>query len=111
VDLANGDKVGVVTQWKWPDLFDGITVSDLRAAQKAVAAGGRWRESSQAKDWVGKPITAALKLDPENKAHVKKIEGLLKAWIKSGMFVRVSGRDPKRRDERTFIEVGEWATD
>jgi hypothetical protein len=111
VDLANGDKVGVVTQWKWPDPLDGITANDLRAAQQAVAAGGPWRENSQATDWVGKPIAAALKLDASNKAHKKKISGLLKVWIKSGMFVRVERYDPKRREKHPCIEVGEWATD
>jgi hypothetical protein len=49
VDLGNGDNVGVVTTWKWPDAFDGVEVSHLRAVQTAIAAG-RWRESSQAKD-------------------------------------------------------------
>jgi RecA-family ATPase len=43
VGLANGDNVGVVTQWSWPDPFDDITVADLRAAQRAVAAGGPLR--------------------------------------------------------------------
>jgi hypothetical protein len=32
----------VVTRWTWPDAFDGVSVSDLRAAQARVAAG-RWR--------------------------------------------------------------------
>ena len=108
---VEGDQVGVVTAWKWPNPFDDISVADLRAAQQAVAAGGPWREHRQASDWVGKPIAAALKLDPTNKAHSKKIAGLLKVWIENGMFVRVTGRDPKRRDERTFVEVGEWAND
>jgi hypothetical protein len=45
VDLANGDDVGVVTPWEWPNPFDGITVADLRAAQQAVSDGGPWREN------------------------------------------------------------------
>ena len=87
-----------------------MTTADLRAAQKAVSEGGPWRENSQAGDWVGKPIAAALRLDPTNKAHVRKITGLLKVWIETGMFVRVVGKDSKRM-ERTFVEVGQWATD
>jgi hypothetical protein len=54
VDLPNGDNVGVPTVWQFPKPFDGVTPDHLRAAQQAVAAGGPWRESSQADDWVGK---------------------------------------------------------
>ena len=43
VDLGNGDNVVVVTQWTWPNAFDGVSVHDLRKVQSAVAAG-RWRE-------------------------------------------------------------------
>jgi hypothetical protein len=109
VELGNGDNVGVVTSWEWPNPLDDVTVADLRAAQTAVAAG-RWRENSQANDWVGKPIARALKLDPANKAHRTKIKGVLKIWMETGMFVCVSGLDAKRM-EKTFVEVGEWASD
>jgi hypothetical protein len=60
VDLPNGDSVGVATKWTWPDPFADVTVSDLRKAQAAVAAG-RWRENAQAKDWAGYPIAKALR--------------------------------------------------
>ena len=110
VELGNGDQVGVVTTWQWPDPFHDITTDHLRAAQKAVAAGGPWRENSQAKDWVGIPISGALGINPDDKAGKKKITSLLKVWIENSMFVRVTNRDPKRREEKTFIEVGQWAT-
>jgi hypothetical protein len=92
VDLPNGedgglgDSVGVVNRWTWPDAFDGVTVSDLRAVQAAVAAG-RCRENSQARDWVGHAVAAVLKLDVTNKAHRAKISSLLKTWIKNGALV------------------------
>jgi AAA domain len=44
VPLANGDNVGVVERWEWPNPLDDITVRDLRAAQLAVAQDGPWRE-------------------------------------------------------------------
>jgi hypothetical protein len=111
VELANGDDVGVATAWEWPNPFDNVTTADLRAAQQAVAAGGPWRESKLAADWVGKPIAEALGLDPGSKAHRAKVAGLLAVWMANGMFKRVEGRDPKRRDIRTFVEVGQWAND
>ena len=75
--LDDQDYVGVVTQWKWPNPFDGVTVSDLRKAQAAIATGGPWRESSQAKDWAGNAVATAMGLDPSDKAHRTKISELL----------------------------------
>jgi AAA domain len=109
VALGNGDHVGVPTPWKFPDPFDDITTAHLRDAQKAVAAGGPWRENKQAKDWVGVPIAKVLRLDPRNKASKKKLSAILKVWLANGAFVTVERKDPKRRDHRVFVEVGEWA--
>jgi hypothetical protein len=114
-DLCNGDlghpgdSVGVVTRWTWPNPLDNVTVSDLRAVQVAIAAG-RWRESSQAKEWAGHAVAAVLNLDATNKAARAKIAGLLKTWIANGMFVVVDGLDSSRRT-RSFIEVGTPADD
>lgn len=117
VDLGNSegnspsDHVGVVVPWTWPSPLDDVTTHDLRAAQQAVSEGGPWRENHQAKDWIGYPIAQALGLDPADPKHVTKVRGLLKVWMANRMFVPVTRRDPKRRDERTFIEVGQWASD
>jgi len=114
-DLGNGgddrpgDSVGVMSRWTWPDAFDGVTVSDLRAVQAAIAAA-RWRESPQAKDWAGHAVAAVLKLDATNKAHRAKIASLLKTWISTGMLIVVEGEDAKRMP-RKFIEVGKPADD
>lgn len=104
-----GDSVGVVTRWKWPDPLDDVSVSDLRAAQQAVSAG-RWRENAQARDWVGKAVASALHLDLDEPAQKEKVKRLLQIWTASGMFVVTMGLDANRI-ERSFVEVGEWATD
>ena len=109
VDLGNGDWVGVVVQWCWPDMMANVQVSDLRAVQSLVAAG-KWRENPQAKDWVGRAVAKVLGLDADSKAHRAKISSILKIWIAAGMFVLVEGRDEARR-LRTFVEVGTWAND
>jgi AAA domain len=107
--LVNGDNVGVVSKWKWPDPLKGATVVDLRNAQAAVASS-HWRASPQAKDWVGVAIAGALKLDLTIKADRTKVSHLLKMWIRSGMFRIVKGQD-RKRNLRSFIEVGERAND
>jgi hypothetical protein len=107
--LANGDGVGVVTRWQWPNAFAGVTVTDLRAVQAAIAAG-RWRENAQAKDWAGYAVAEVLHLDATNKAHRNKIAELLKTWIANRMFRVVEAEDEQRK-MRTFIEVREMTSD
>ena len=50
-----------------------MTVTDLRAVQAEVRKG-RWRENSQAKDWVGIAVAKVLKLDPKDKTAKAKIQ-------------------------------------
>ncbi len=58
---------------------------------------------------MGHAVGPVLGLDPKrNKGHKHKIMTLLAAWIESGILVEYTERDPKRRDERTFVRVGEW---
>jgi hypothetical protein len=106
---ADGDYIGVVTSWAWPDAFEDVTVADLRKVQRIIAEG-RWRESVQAKDWAGKAVAQALNLDPDNKAHRSKIATLLKTWIKNGALRLVDERD-ERREIRAYVVVGEMAND
>lgn len=107
---TDGDMVGVVTQWEWPDHIAEISVDQLRAAQREVASGGQWRANHQSKEWVGIPIARALKIDLNLKSGKAKVTSLLKTWMATGMFVEVQGHDSKRM-ARTFVEVGQWAND
>ncbi|MBK9081152.1 MAG: AAA family ATPase [Rhizobiales bacterium] len=109
VDLENGDHftpsdfIGVVTDWKWPDPLDDVTVADLEAV-KNIVASGQWRESVQAKEWVGKAIAKVLGLDTDAPRDKEKIKGLLRIWIKNGVF-HVVRRPDGNGDERPFVEV------
>lgn len=104
VPLGNGDSVGCVVPWKWPDAMAGVTAEHLRAVQAAVASG-RWRENHQAERWVGHAIGGVLGLDVGQKAAKAKVLGLVKAWIRSGALVAVDGQDERRKPVQ-FVEVG-----
>ena len=108
VALPNGDDVGAATAWAWPNAFEGVNPHELRMAQKAVSEGGPWRENHQAKMWVGKPIAAALGLDPVKDR--KRILTILSTWIENEMFVVVSGKGDDRHDDlvRRGREAGRW---
>jgi hypothetical protein len=107
--LGNGDEVAVVAAWKPPGLFEGLSTSDLKAVQAKIAAG-KWRESSQAKDWAGHAVAEVLKLDiigkeGKAKANRARASNLLAVWIKNDALRVVEGTDDKRMP-RDFIEVG-----
>jgi hypothetical protein len=104
VPLGNGDSVGCVVNWRWPDAMAGITSDHLREVQVAVASG-RWRENHQAREWVGNAVAQALHMDVSQKAHRAKVLGLVKAWLKSGALVVVHGQD-ERRKPVAYVEVG-----
>jgi RecA-family ATPase len=99
-----GDNVGVMTKWQWPDAMEGVTSNGLQAVWEAVEAG-RWRESVQANDWIGKPVAVALGLDLDKDGDKAKVKSLIHGWLKSGELVRVEGQDDRRRT-KTFVEVG-----
>ncbi len=110
--IGEGDNMGVVVPWCPPDAFEGVTADHLRKVQAAVSAG-EWKESSQAKDWVGFAVATAMGLSAEKeaKADRARIGTLLRTWISTGALVVVEKRDPKKREDKKFVEVGEWAVD
>ena len=104
----NGDRVGVAEPWTWPDALASVTVVDLIAVQKLVN-GAKWRENAQAVDWVGKAVAQVMSLNLENKPDKARITGMLRTWFASGALRKVRADDQKG-NERTFVEVGTWAT-
>lgn len=109
-DDEPGDSIGVVVPWSPPDAFDGVTADHLYRVQQAVDARD-WKENSQAKDWVGYAIAGVMGLsaDKDAKADRARICALLRTWISTGALVVVEKRDPVKREEKKFVEVGEWA--
>jgi hypothetical protein len=105
--LDKGDSVGVVVSWKWPNPLDGVTGADFEAVAKVIRAG-RWRESIQAKDWVGRAVAKALKLDLDNKRDKAKAAGLVNIWIKQGSLIVVEEQDDKRM-MRKYVRVADAA--
>jgi hypothetical protein len=102
-DLQPGDSVGVVVPWQWPNAMDGVTGLDFEAAASLIRAG-KWRASSQARDWVGRAVAEAMGLDLGNKADKAKIAGIVATWLKAGSLKEVDGYDEKSVS-RKFVEV------
>jgi hypothetical protein len=108
VDLCNGppgesDSIGVPHCWKWPDALAGMTAEDFDKVA-AVVRGGTWRESVQAKMWVGRAVAKALGMNVDNRKDKTRISGMLKVWLAAGSLVVVE-RPDEHREARLFVEV------
>jgi hypothetical protein len=100
---AGGDDIGVVTSWAWPDPLEGMTGPDFDKVAARIRSG-RWRESPQAKDWVGIAVAGALDIKLETKSDRARVLGMIRIWLASGSLIVVDGEDAKRMP-RKFIEV------
>ena len=106
--LDNGDGtepsdfVGVATLWEKPDVFHGLNTWHLYMVQQGLATGD-WRESVQAKDWVGHLVAkvASLSVDIDK----GRIKAILRTWRKNEALAIEHRADAKGND-RPFVVVG-----
>jgi len=110
VELGNGDHVGVVEPWQWPDAFDGLSTSDLLAVQTAIDGKDLAAHPASA-DWAGVEIGRVLRIDVTNPAGRARVKSLMNTWLGSGALIRETGKNPATRQTRPVIRVGTWAGD
>ena len=112
VEIANGEHIGVATEFKLPDMFDDVTTKNLYNVQRAVGEaekqGEAYRENSQAANWIGIAIADELDLDLEKPNQNAKAKAILKQWIKSGSLKKVSMPNKRKGGEVPCVIVGEW---
>ena len=102
VDLPNGDNVGVVEPWEWPDPFSDVTVHDLEAVKRALK-GGTYRFDVRSKDWYGHHMAEVLGMDTDEAAVRNKIKQVMAVWIKNNEFELYEMMDPNTRKEFKYI--------
>ena len=101
--LPNGDSVGVVEPWSWPDPFGDVTTQDLDGVLAKIGAG-ELREDVRSSRWAGIAVAEVLELDPTDPAVKSKIKGLLATWVANRALVIRDGLDSKSMARR-FVEV------
>ena len=112
VDLANGDNVGVIAPWAWPNAFEDVTVEDMDRVLTEVQRG-TYREDARSKDWAGHAIAKVLELDVDEPSVRADIKTMLKTWIKNRQLKIVERADDHRKTRR-FVELGDapqWTRD
>ncbi|CAB4151160.1 AAA domain containing protein [uncultured Caudovirales phage] len=112
VKIDNGEWIGVCVDFKLPDVFDGMSGKDAKAAQRIVADahsdGEPLRESSQSPKWVGVPIADMLGIDITEKRGRVKVSSIIKTWIKTNVLATEKMFDHNKGREFPVIVVGEW---
>lgn len=108
VELPNGDHVGAVEAWAWPDPFAGISLDDLRRVQTAIDGKDLAAHPASA-DYVGIEIARVLRISVQEAAGRARVKQLIGTWLASGSLVKERGKNPATRQTRPVIRVGVWA--
>ena len=74
---APSDNVGVVTRWKMPSPFDGLSTTDLLRVQKKIATG-EWRADARSPAWAGNAVAEILSLDVSEKVSAGKNQEIIR---------------------------------
>ncbi len=111
VEIANGEHIGVATEFKLPDLFDGVTADNARAVQKLVneaeANQTPYKANVQAKQYVGHAVAEELKLDMEKAGDKAKVKAIVKQWMKTNVLKLSEMYDKRQGRDVQCVVVGE----
>lgn len=101
----HGDNVGVVDRWRWPDHARSVTTDVVAKMQDAVAANMACRLDPRAENWVGETVAQVMDIDISEPAERKKVIGMVKKWVDSGV-LKIKERPDGKRMMKEFVEVG-----
>ena len=111
VEIANGEHIGVATEFKLPDLFDGVTATNARNVQakvnEAEANQTPYRASVQAANYVGHAVAEELNLDWDKEKDKAKIKAIVKQWVKTNVLKTAEVHDTRQGRDVAAIIVGE----
>ena len=92
----------MATLWEKPDVFHGVTNWHLYQVQQRLADGD-WRESVQAKEWVGHLVASVAGLSID--ADKGRLKAIIRTWRNNGALA-IEHRPDKNGDDRPFVIVG-----
>lgn len=114
VQLPNQEYVGVVTQFKMPDLFDGVTAKHAMAAQRIVGKaeehGDPYRENMRSKRWVGLAVAEVLNIDLDKPSMKARVRAISNKWLATNVLKVEAWADKRAGREVAIVAVGEWIT-
>ena len=109
-DSGPGDNVHVAVCWDYPQAFAGVSADDMRFARNLVRDNPDLRADPRSPEWIGIPLAARLKLDPDDKGDRKQISAIIRTWIINKVLA-VETRPGPDRHKRQYVVVGPWTDD
>lgn len=115
-NLPNGQNVGALVKWNWPDAFDGVTLQMAVDAVRELEMmpEGMARQSPQADNWFGYVvarvcnITMPPKTDKKPRRAAKaKVQSILSKWVDNNWLVVAQKRCEIDRKKRPCYAVGD----
>jgi hypothetical protein len=110
VPLPNGDNVQALEDWKFPSLFEGISVEDTEWVRELVRQQP-YRADSKAAKWLGIEVAKRLKLNVNEKNDCKRINTLIGVWLNNSVFKKVELLDDTRRKRMFYAGVDTTSDD
>ena len=96
VDAPNGQSVGVIAPWQWPDMFSGVTKEHAARVRGEIdRMASPPRQNIQADAWAGHVVANVLGLNSANKADKNRAQSILKTWIASDILRVAEEIDPR----------------
>jgi hypothetical protein len=102
--IANGDNVGVVTRWAFPDAFQNVKIEDMHHVREVVRSGS-YQKAPQSKDWVGYAVAEIVGLDAKKDRGL--LNRILKTWFENGVLATEERLDNHRKPH-LFVIPGSW---
>lgn len=106
-DYPHGDRVAAIVSWEPPNPLAAQMPADLNAALDRIAAGPEpgvlysANRRGGSKRWAGKVLFDVLGFNDRQATTV------LATWLRSGLLVEATFRDPDNRREATGVRVDE----
>jgi hypothetical protein len=104
-ELGNGDSVGVVDAWAWPNVADNAIepTEDQIVEIRTMLVGNVGREDAQAKQWAGYAVMDVLGLDRADKSKRAAAQYALDGIIATGRLKVQTAKDAHFKDRKFIV--------
>jgi AAA domain len=99
--IANGDHVQALIPWRFPALFDGVTVEDTDWLRDLVRLKP-YRADSRSDQWLGIEIARRFKLNVNDKADCIRINKMIGVWLANSVIDKQDRRDEGTRKAKAY---------
>jgi hypothetical protein len=106
-DYPKGDKVAAMVSWDPPKVWEALTIEQCNEALDAIAngvgGGVRYTHSRRGRDasrWAGSILVRLFGLTDE------EADKVIEMWVRNGVLIRDTYRDPVQRKDRMCVRVG-----